>query len=672
MTTPPTRVFAWSLLLAGMLALGAPGIGPTTTEALPLTPGMPQIQEQTLPVKLAAAARAIQQGDTAQAYDLSLAFVKDEPSSAVGQDFLGAVALARGNLSQADSAFAEALRLEPNRATAVVGQGRVALARGNAARAETFFRRAIEMEPRLQDARWSLAVALLRQRQVSQAVAALQESLNYTQGRDLTARYLLAGIAYELGKLGEAEGLLTSIESTDSPGPPVLLAIVKYEQNQPQVAKALLDQVVRRDRQSASGRLAGAILDREAGQLAASRATLERLMSEEPQWAIGHFQLAQTLLRQGQKDAALRAFEKGEAVSTDRDMATVRTAQALLAAGDPDRAVTKARAAMASSTAGGPARALIVQATARAGKPEAAERDLKSVVLARKDDPAALMDLGRYYLGRSRPKDALAQFEAAMNLNPSAVEPVAGQVQSYLALNQPAQATAALESAIKRQPANANFQVMLASTRERQGRMAEAEAGYRKAIEMEPKNLLAARALASLYERNRRGTEATKLLEEASRAHPAAAAPLVDLATLQVRAGDSAAAVATLRRALEREPANLAVLNNLAFLLSATPAHLEEAQRFAEAAYSGAPGSTSSADTLGWILFLRGDLAGAEKLLAQAQASDPQNPQIRYHLGKLYAKQGKKQAARAHLQAALRSGTLPEARDAQSTLQSLK
>lgn len=666
------RVSRWlPFLLAGAFALGVQWSGPTASHSLPLTPESPSVKEP-LPLKLLAAAQALAKGDTEAAYDLARAFVKDQPASAPGQEFLGSVALSRRNLSEADTAFGEALRLEPSRATAVMGQGRVAFARGDAGRAEASFRKAIEMNPRLLEARWNLSMALLRQRRVPQAIAALQESIQFAQGADQTAMYLLAGIAYELGKLGEAERLLVGMGSTDSPGPPVLLAIVKLEQSQPEVAKGLLEQVVARDRQSASARLAGAILDRDGGRPASARAALEKLVADQPQWAIAHFQLGVTLLRMGQKDAALRSFERGENVSTDRDMATVRTAQALLAAGDPDRAVTKARAAMASPSAGGPARAIIVQAGARAGKPEAAEKDLQATVSAMRGDPAPILDLGRYYLARNRPKDALAQFEAAARLDPNAIEPIAGQVQSNLALGQDARAMVVIELAIKAQPGNPNLQIMLASTQEKQGRVAEAEAGYRKALELQPNHLLAMRSLASLYERSKRGADAIRLLEEASQAHPAAAAPLIDLASVQLRAGNTSAGTATLRRALEREPGNPQILNNLAFLLSATPGSLDEALRFAEAAYSGSPGSPSSADTLGWILLLKGDLARSEKLLVQAHAADPKNPQIRYHLGKLLAKQGKKEEARVQLEEALRVGSLPEATDARATLQSLK
>ena len=80
----------------------------------------------------------------------------------------------------------------------------------------------------------------------------------------------------------------------------------------------------------------------------------------------------------------------------------------------------------------------------------------------------------------------------------------------------------------------------------------------------------------------------------------------------------------------------------------------------------------SAADTLGWLLYLKGDLTRAEKLLAQAVAAEPRNPQMRYHLGVVFAKQGRKAEARRELEEALRTGSLPEAKDARAVLDSIK
>jgi cellulose synthase operon protein C len=213
---------------------------------------------------------------------------------------------------------------------------------------------------------------------------------------------------------------------------------------------------------------------------------------------------------------------------------------------------------------------------------------------------------------------------------------------------------------------------LLGSVYDRQGRTKDAEASYRKALDLSPYQMISARALAGLYDRSNRPKDAVKLLEETSQAHPQAAAPLVDLAAIQIKSGDSKAAVGTYRQALERDPDNPVVLNNLAYLLGADAATRDEAIRFAEAALARAPASASVADTLGWLVYQKGDLPRAQKLLAQAVAAEPRNPQMRYHLGTVLAKQGRKEEARRELEEALRGSSLPEAKDARALLDSLK
>src|SRR3990172_3037654 len=136
-----------------------------------------------------------------------------------------------------------------------------------------------------------------------------------------------------------------------------------------------------------------------------------------------------------------------------------------------------------------------------------------------------------------------------------------------------------------------------------------------------------------------------RLLEETARARPQLAVPLFDLAQMQERAGNTPAAVDAYRRALEREPNSAGLMNNLASLLSADPAGRDEALALAERAYARAPGSSAIADTLGWILYQKGELDRAERLLGQAAPAAPGLPAIHYHLGMVYAKQGKTAAA---------------------------
>jgi Tfp pilus assembly protein PilF len=184
-------------------------------------------------------------------------------------------------------------------------------------------------------------------------------------------------------------------------------------------------------------------------------------------------------------------------------------------------------------------------------------------------------------------------------------------------------------------------------------------------------HLAATRAIAMLYVRERRPGDAIRLLQDAADAYPGLALPLLDLAQIHERAGDRAAATETYRAALTREPDNALVLNNFAFFLSADAARVDEALAMAERAYQKAPTSPAVVDTLGWLLYLKGDLERAETLVEEALGRMPDNSQVRYHLGMIYARRGKSAEARRALEDALASPDLAEAEDARRTLRSL-
>ena len=181
----------------------------------------------------------------------------------------------------------------------------------------------------------------------------------------------------------------------------------------------------------------------------------------------------------------------------------------------------------------------------------------------------------------------------------------------------------------------------------------------------------AARAVAALYVRGRRHGDALRMLGDTARAHPDSALPLLDAAQIHARLGDRVAATAAYRDALRREPDNALALNNFAFFLCADPAGVDEALDLAERAYGRAPTSPAVADTLGWVLYLKGDLERAEGLILEALRQLPDNAQVHYHLGMVYARRGKTSEARRELERALKSADLDEVAEARDTLRSL-
>ena len=100
-----------------------------------------------------------------------------------------------------------------------------------------------------------------------------------------------------------------------------------------------------------------------------------------------------------------------------------------------------------------------------------------------------------------------------------------------------------------------------------------------------------------------------------------------------------------LRAALRLEPTNPMVLNNLAYQLAEQGKDLAEALRLIERAVAAEPQNGAYVDTLGWIHFKLGRLDLAEKYVKQSLELGRDSAEVVEHLGDIYSKQGKTEAA---------------------------
>ena len=662
-----TRVHAWVGLVALLLLSGA------ASAAVTDVPGPPPLPDtQGVPATLAVAIEALRKGDVDAAIGLARRFVGQSPSSAMGHEVLGAALLAKKNLAEAESELNEALRLEPSRASAHMRLGFVALERGDPKQGEDWLRRAISIDPALADARRGLTVALLRQGQIERAIAEAQAWDQQSGERNPAARYLLAATYHEVGRIAEAERVLTQIlaDSPDFFPALVMQGIVKLELRKVQEAAPLLQRAVDRAPGSPWARLGLAIVQRVRGQIDAARAELEKLTKEQPRWALAQFQLGQTLWFAKEREAALRAFDRAEQASPNLAVARLRAAQFFMLSGEPDLAIGRAKGALGSQV-GRDAHYVIAQAYLAKGQPDAAQRELEAAASESPQDPGPAMRLARLHMMRGRPQQALTEFDRAARLAPRSVEPQVGRAEAYAALHQPAEAARAAQEVVKLQGETPDAYVFLGLVQERVGQMDEAAKAFEQALQRQPHHLAAARALAALYVRAKRVADAERLLEETANANPRTALPLLDLGMVYQNAGNLPAAEGAYRQALGRDPTNVLALNNLAYLLGEEPGKLDEAIDLAERAYKLAPGSPAVVDTLGWLLYHKGALDRSETLLTQAVKDAPEQPDLRYHLGMVYLKQGKSADARRELEQALKTPKFSGAEAARRALDSL-
>jgi Tfp pilus assembly protein PilF len=106
-------------------------------------------------------------------------------------------------------------------------------------------------------------------------------------------------------------------------------------------------------------------------------------------------------------------------------------------------------------------------------------------------------------------------------------------------------------------------------------------------------------------------------------------------------------------RLMEQGAGDPVMLNNYAWLLHEKGD--KRAADLAKRAYAAAPGIAEVADTYGWILVEDGKTAEGMKVLQEALAKAPGNPDVQYHLAAAYAKTGERAKAQELVRESLKA-----------------
>jgi Tfp pilus assembly protein PilF len=272
------------------------------------------------------------------------------------------------------------------------------------------------------------------------------------------------------------------------------------------------------------------------------------------------------------------------------------------------------------------------------------------------------LDLGYYYQGTLAERDqhledAIRLYSTALDLQPTSTDALEAVTRVLTSAKRVPEALKRVDEAAARYPASAvplniKGQILMAQQREPEG-----AAAFRAAIDREPKSWAAYRNLA-FAQLNAKDTNAAIATLEGGIGKVTTPEPLeTSLAILYQKNGKPDAAIQLYDNALRQDPQSDAIANNLAMLLVDSkhdPASLERAKSLA------ARFSTSSnpelLDTYGWVLYRRGETAGALTALQAASSKAPNAPVLWYHLGMAQLLSGQTAAARDSLNRSLKFG----------------
>lgn len=618
--------------------------GSFLVKAKELAPG--DLQNRTRLARVLAAV-----GQRAQGRKEAIAVLEQSPANSDAM-----MILVETSLGPEEIAFAEGeLQKFPDRESVsfLLASANLALRKMDPASAERDLQRAMSLDPKSAAVHIAMAVFQLFKQNIPQAGEEFKTAAELSPARsNETLKY--AEFNVQVGKADEAKESLSRIvaKAPDFLGAWSLLARVALREKKPDEALKLLENVFTRDADNLDARMvqAGAWLAKGENKRAAeSLARLDRVYPNSP---LIKFRLAQAHLQNGNSVQAVAALDQALSANPNYGDAALLRAEIRLKAREPQPVIFDMIQLLKQQPDMIQARALLADAYRQLGRLDDAAAVLQEQIKLVPQSWQAYDMLGVILRQQNKLDDARKVFEKSAELNPDNQ----GSLNQLIELDI---ASANFQSAMKRvqqelelKPESAGAHLLEGKVHAAQGQIDQAEAAILKALELDPNSPVASEFLVSLYVSANRLPDALRQLEALLARKPDDTRALTVAALIYQKTSDWTKARDAYEKLISVNPNSVPALNNLAYLHSERFNDLEKANELAQKAHAIEPANPSPTDTLGWILYKRGDYQQAVTLLQQSSEKLPDNPEIQFHFGMANYMMGQTAAARSALQKA--------------------
>ncbi len=510
------------------------------------------------------------------------------------------LALRRQDSAAAQTALHQALAADPKSIAAHLALGSLYLSKKDMSAADQEFKTAAQLAPVRDPARIAYAQYLMK-----------------TDRKDAAAK-LLSDLTRQAPDLLPAWTLLAQISLSDK----------KYDE-----ALANLGNVISRDGDNLDARLAQGMVFLAKGDTQKAIDTLEHLDKVYADAAPVGFQLAQAYLKNKNIPKATATLERIVRANPTYPEAVLLWAQLNLQTGHAPVAVSALEQFLQKRPDFRLAQLLLANAYQAAGRLDDAITAIQKQIVLSPNSAEAYAFLGTVQQQQKKLDDARKSYEKAAELAPNELGPVNLLLGLDLLQKNYAAASQRAKEQLDRNPNSAAAHYMKGRVEAVQKNWGAAEAALKKAVELDPKLTAAYDLLLSVYLAADDFPAALNELEAALKKNPKNQNALTLAALVYEKSKEYAKARDAYERLLALHPDYVPALNNLACLYSEHLSEPDKAFELAQKARTLQSSNPTVTDTLGWILYKRGNYREALPLLQESAAKLTDNPEIQYHFG---------------------------------------
>lgn len=595
-------------------------------------------------------------GDTRVARKEALTALKQAPDNG---DAILLLAYTVRNLDDKKSTQQQ-LKIFPNHDNVFfqLASGDLLLHSGDVAGAAQAIQRALTLDPKSPDAHYAMAGVFLARKNLAKAADEFKLAADLSPARGI-ARLKYAEFEFQSGAVDKAKAILADIvtKTPDFLPAALLQAQITFSEKKIDDSLALVSQILVRDPTDMDAYLLKGQLLLAKGDTKNAIIDLQRACQTYPNLPLLKYRLAQAYLQDHDTARALTALKAAVATSPDYADAVILLATVNLRTGNAAAVVPAMVKLLKKQPNLVRARLLLASAYRSLKQFDDAIAIFRAQIQVNPKDAESYFMLGMNLLEKGDTAQARTAFEKAQALGPLDLVPTYALVELDLLAKDSDAALKRVQSQVEAQPKSSGAQFLLGKVYVAKKDWPEAEAALLKSLSLDPNSVVAYDLLTLVYVAQHKLDQAIKELQAYLAKHPNDPKALMIMGNLYRVTGQPSKAQGTYENLLSARPDYAPALNNLACLYADDAKQLDKAMGLAAKARSLLPEDSSVADTLGWILYRKGDYRQALVLLQESASKPPVAPNTLFHLGMANYMMGYPDAARAALEQAFKSPT---------------